>query len=362
MKKIVGILAAAAVLATSVFAADVSAKVQLEGNLFNYGTDKSMSMFDINKPSDQHWNPVFNLSTSSDTAGAEFVVYTGTLGSNGSWNKAFDNGSNRFKIWFSPIENVKLIFGLNGFKLNEEKIRWSKSDSGAEDYGYSLNYSKDGLSIDLALLPGWGTAWMSKADGGDAVINTTAFKLAYSADFGTIGALFVAKPSADKEGKAKNFNDLKFGASYANTFDGINAWVNVLAYQNNDFQKIRAELYASGNSDAFGWSIFPVVEIYTADHASPWQKDGKNEGPVEIFLIAKATYQLDACQAYFEFADLQGLLHFGKAGNTWDGNNAANFKLGATGNIGGASWDVAAQLIMTDKVAFSVPVVFSFGW
>ena len=40
MKKIVGILAAAAVLATSVFAADVSAKVKLDGKLLNVDTTK----------------------------------------------------------------------------------------------------------------------------------------------------------------------------------------------------------------------------------------------------------------------------------------------------------------------------------
>ncbi len=39
MKKIVGILSAAAVLAASVFAADVSAKVNLLGSLFNFNAD-----------------------------------------------------------------------------------------------------------------------------------------------------------------------------------------------------------------------------------------------------------------------------------------------------------------------------------
>ena len=39
MKKIVGILSAAAVLAASVFAADVSAKVKLTGSLLNYADD-----------------------------------------------------------------------------------------------------------------------------------------------------------------------------------------------------------------------------------------------------------------------------------------------------------------------------------
>ena len=78
MKKIVGILAAAAI-ATSVFAADVSAKVQLEGNLFKFNADKSISAFDIGKPSAQTWNPIFDLAVSNDKAGAKFRVATGDL-------------------------------------------------------------------------------------------------------------------------------------------------------------------------------------------------------------------------------------------------------------------------------------------
>ena len=380
MKKIVGIIAALA-MASAVFAADVSAKVQLEGNLFNYNADKSMSALDINKPSDQHWNPVFNLGVNTDNGGAEFVVYTGSLGTNGGWNKAFNNGSNRFKIWLSPADGLKLTFGLNGFNLNQEHIRWSKSDSGVEDYGYSLNYSNDGLSIDVGLLPGWGSPWFSKADGGDANIAMTAFKFQYGADFGTVNAIFTFKTTAAVAAKpavpagkkwvldpvkgpiqedteavpgepAKDKgSDMKFGLGYANNFDGINFWANFLGYYAGDFNKARIELYADGSADAFGWAIFPVFEIYP-----------KADDKFEAFLIAKATYALDGATAYFEFADLQGLLKFGKDDNPWDGANKANFKIGATGNVGGAGWDVGAQIILGSKVDFSIPVSFSYGW
>ena len=368
MKKIVGIIAALA-MATAVFAADVSAKVVLEGNLFKYNADKSMSAMDIDKPAAQHWNGVFSLSVNNDNAGASFAVMSGENVSEqmahnfGWWNDGKVLAAKNWQIWMVPTDGLKLIFGNNAFKMNEEHIRWSKSDSGADGDGYSLNFSNDGLSIDFAILPGLGTAWMSKADGGDAVIGKTAFKLGYSADFGSIGALFVADASADKDGKMKSFNNLKFGAGYSNNFDGIQFFTNILGYMNNDFQKLRAEFYAAGNADAFGWSVFPVVEYYAAEGANPHKNDkGKNDGPVEVFLIAKGTYALDGCQAYFEFADLQGLLHFGKDANAWDGSNKANFKLGATGNVGGAGWDVAAQIIIGEKVDFSIPVSFNLGW
>ena len=190
---------------------------------------------------------------------------------------------------------------------------------------------------------------MSKADGGDVAIGKTGLKFQYGADFGTVNAILVAE---------NTFNKLKFGAGYANNFDGINLWANVLGYMDDGFQKLRAEIYADGHADALGWAVFPVVEYYADKKANPHADDNA----VEVFLIAKVTYQLDACQAYFEFADLQGLLHFGKDSNQWDGANAANFKVGATGNLGGAGWDVGAQLILTSKVAFSIPVSFNFGW
>ena len=65
MKKIVGILAAAAVLATSVFAADVSAKVKLDGKLLNVDTTKEkdgVSAVSIGHNTDESWNPVLNTA------------------------------------------------------------------------------------------------------------------------------------------------------------------------------------------------------------------------------------------------------------------------------------------------------------
>ena len=236
MKKIVGILVAAAI-ATSVFAADVSAKVQLEGNLFKFGTDKKITMFDIAKPSDQAWNPIINASVNNDQAGA---------------------------------------------------------------------------------------------------------------DLGTVNAILVAKDT---------FKDLKFGAGYANNFSGINMFVNVLGYMsNNKFNKVRAEIYAEGNVDAFSWKLFPVVEFYV--DADPTNAGSK----INVPLWARVDYKLDACGIYVQIEDPQGLTKIAsdKNVNPWDDGFIA--KLGLTGNIGGASWDVAAKLHLKSKVEFSVPVVLSMAW
>ncbi len=349
MKKIVGILTAAAI-ATSVFAADVSAKVQLEGNLFKFGTDKKITMFDIAKPSDQAWNPIIKASVNNDQAGAEFCIYTGNWEQEGGWNKAWATGASNFKLWMSPFEGFKFIFGHNAFNLNQEHITWSKTDSGIDSKGYSLSYSKDGIGIDLGLLPGWGSGetWMSKTETGSLVINDTALKFQYGADFGTVNAILVAKDT---------FKDLKFGAGYANNFSGINMFVNVLGYMsNNKFNKVRAEIYAEGNVDAFSWKLFPVVEFYV-------DGDPTNEGSkINIPLWARVDYKLDACGIYVQIEDPQGLTKIAsdKNVNPWDDGFIA--KLGLTGNIGGANWDVAAKLHLKSKVEFSVPVVLSMAW
>ena len=346
MPGVSGVLPAAA--AGIAFAADVSAKVQLEGNLFKYGADKSISVLDINKPSDQHWNPIFNLSMNGEKAGAEFVVYTGSIGSYGAWNTAFDTGAAKFKIWMSPIDSLKLIYGTNAFNLNQEHIEWSKSDSGVDSYGYSVNFATGGISFDLGILPGWGNAWVKKANEDDATtadvdeskvsVGLTAFKVQYAADgIGTVNAIFTANDT---------FKTLKFGAGYANSFAGINAFANFLGYTNaSGFDKARVELYAEGSAGDLSWKVFPVVEI------KPNATD-----KVEVLAWARADYKLGAVNAYLWVAD-EGFTTLMK-----DGGKALTVKPGLSGSVGDATWDVALQFDIAKAFAVSVPVKFSMSF
>ena len=345
MKKIVGIIAAAALLATSVFAADISAKVQLEGSLFNYdGATEAMSMFEIDKPSDQAWNPIFNTSVNGDKAGAKFCVFTGVSENVGGWNGGKQVGAKDFQVWMSPADGFKLIFGANDFNLNQEHITWSKTDSGiGGDFGYSLAYNSNGIGIDLMLNPGWGNKWMSKAKNGDAVMGKLGFKFTYGADFGTINFLLSANNAKDKDGKVKNFNDLKFGAGYANNFGGVNMFVNVLGYLNNgDFNKLRAEIYAEGSADSLSWKVFQTFVLL------PQAK--KNN--VEVGLVARADFALDGFGAYVYF----------ESANFLADPFSMEIKPGVSGNLGGAGWDVALSIKVAKKVSIGVPVSFNYGW
>ena len=343
MKKIVGILLAGA-MAFSAFAADVSAKVQLEGELFKF-SDGSMAALNIDKPSDQHWNPLLNVAVNGDKAGAEFAIFTGSEEAAGGWNKGKGVHVNRFKLWMSPIDGLKLNFGLFGTGLNQESILYSKSESNPEGYGYAVSYAANGFGLDLAFLPGWGADWFSKAKGGDAAVAETVLKVEYAADFGKINVLLDAK---------ETFKDLKFGAGYANTFGGVQMFANVLGYYKDDFNKLRVELFAKGNASGLAWAVFLAPNFNLGDVTT-----------IDLQAIARVDYGFNGINAYCLLGGdglngRQGI----KIGLVEDKSLTFTVQPGVSGNIGGASWDVGVKFdyVKNSPIIVSLPIVLSMGW
>ena len=334
MKKIVGILAVAA-MATSMFAADVSAKVRLEGSLFKYdaGT-KGISAMEIEHAANQNWNPVISLSTSGDVAGAEVSFYNGTFQSCGGWNSFYTVGAKVWKIWFSPIDGLKVKLGSLDASLNQEMIDWSNTKSGCDSQGYGLSYAKDAIAFDVFLMGGWDKAWMTKDDGADVAIGETYVKFQYNGgDIGTINAMLDAK---------NTFKDLTFGVGYKNTFSGITVFENVLGMVANEkFTTVRSETYAQGNVDAFAWAVWLPVDIDV------------NGGDPVIGTIAKVSYALDACTPYL----------YVKSENWLSDPFKVEIKPGVTGNVGAMAWEVAADInVAGSDVSFNVPVNFTVNF
>jgi len=332
MKKIVGILAAAAVFATSVFAADVSAKVELDGKLFNYdGATKTVSALNVDKPAGQHWNGIFSASVSGDNAGASFVVMSeGEEPSDNGWNHGNRLLGRNWQIWMSPIDGLKFTLGKIDANLNQEQITWSKTALNVDSDGFGVNYSIAGLSFDLLFTPGLGNDWFVKADGVDPVIATTAFKASYGADFGTIGLLYKAENSFDK-------NTIAIG--YSNNFGPVFAFLNagVIIADKTD---IRVEAFAKGNAGDFGWAVWLPV-----DYNGTTEKLG-------LGSIVELTYALGGTTAYFRFDD----------GNFMADDFASEIRLGAKGSVGGAGWNIWAQINVADKTSFSIPFEFGYGF
>src|SRR5574344_36901 len=202
-------------VAGAAFAADVSAKVKIDGSLFAYGNDKTVSALSI-KHGGEDWNPLMAFSFNGEKAGATFKIYDDDAAD----AKLFESKDYGFSIWYKPVDMLKMTVGEWSTNLNQEKIDWCNTETGIDTFGYAASISASGFSFDAFLAPGWNTAWFSKADGADAAIAETYFKAAYSASFGGISASF------DMTAK----DAYKFAAGYGNTFGTVNMFVNGLAY------------------------------------------------------------------------------------------------------------------------------------
>jgi len=257
MKKIVGILAAAAMVA-SVFAVDFSAGMQLKADLFNYDgvaeTAQGFSLWNENSKDDKP----FVFSISDERVGATLKIYDSEKAKLDS-----DMGAHAYSIWFKPFDMLRIDLGSQDIKLNCETISyWRGKLFGAGEWGYKATVNVDAFSVALAILPNNGEFWFQDGktlkaaaakeakekaektaeeagkiavamglmtedelkaavkqagtnaekavldgDDPDAAIGEMALFAQYSADFGTVIALFDANDT---------FKDIKVGASNTN--------------------------------------------------------------------------------------------------------------------------------------------------
>ena len=377
MKKIVGILAAAAI-ATSVFAADVSASTKLDGAIFSYdGDSKAFSLLGEFNGSHVYANPNMTFSISDDKAGATIKLTTDTdkAGIMDKWNPDGDGNAALGKtvvglesqtIWFKPIDALKITLGNVDVALNKESIKWTESayavGDGQDRAGYAFSIGVDAFSLDLGM-QAWNTTWFDKIDGeDDPRIGETFVKAAYSADFGTIGA-YVELNRFSVDGKGRRsygqwerlFNlqpkddgaikDVVFAAGYRNNFDGIDLFVNVGGYMDDKFEWVRPEIFVGGNVDAFGYKAFVAPTIFTdADY-----KDTL-DNPLELQLLVRVQYALDAATVYARFDDVDILAK----------KFTSELRFGAEGSLGCMGYDIWLQVNTgcgdeQDKVNISLP-------
>jgi hypothetical protein len=348
MKKIVGIFAAAAVLATSVFAADVSAATKINGSVFAFGADESISMLKEGNDSHDYANPNLAFNISDDRAGASIKLTS-------------DGGTKEVKltsqtIWFKPVEVLKISAGNYDVALNKEQIDWTQSVTGIGGNGFLASVNTNGFGLDIGFDCNE-KFWMSKAKDADVALTQFFLKAGYSADFGTIGAYaefnrlgagrrtwayhdaFFGLGDNAVAGIAKKdgaVSDIHFGAGYKNNFNGINVFANVAGFMADKFEWIRPEIYVSGSADAFGYNAFIAPIIFV---------NGDLNRDAEVELVAKLTYAMDGITPYFYFKD-ENLLN-----KTF----TAQIKVGATGSVGLVGYNIWAQVDVADKVGFSVP-------
>ena len=369
MKKIVGILSAAAVLAASVFAADVSASVGLKSTLFESDTDGKVVVLDslTNKQDAGHLT-LFSLQYSSDVAGGG-VKYWG----NGDAVKF-----GKFNVWFKPMEGLKLSFLENELGLFGDKYNgWEAKKVAEVNAGYGVEYSISGLTFNLNFVPKF-----AGKDDRDACagINEFGLKAAYAADFGSVAVIADFNNGPDKDGESVNFNSFKVGAGYSGKIADVVDLVGTVGFQYNQdgtnhfknyaFQNrlnlLKATVSAGGNIDAFGWAVCvpATVEFVT------FPADKVNiPAEFKLGLQVSASYKIGniGLKAKFESDDL--FVHDIDLVESWAEtliasvgsdtlnvkevkNNyfAGKFVVEVTGNVGAASWKVEPELnIKTQK-------------
>ena len=357
MKKIVGILAAASVMAAAIFAADVNAGTKIGGTVFSYndGGDEAIELFKEANDSHSYANPNIVFSISDDRAGATIKLTT----DGGTLNVAQKEQT----IWFKPFDFLKVTLGNYDIALNKETIDWTESFTGLGGEGYLVSVNAGAVSVDLGLNPGANKYWFSNTKSGDdrkTEIAQFFAKVGYSADFGSIGGYvsfnkakpeswqaasqyyYIDKPML-KDGELTNMD---FGVGYKNTFNPITMFVNVIGHVEDKFEWIRPEVFVNGNIEAFGFNVFAAPVIFT-------NQELKKDFTLEI--LAKVTYRLDGITPFAYF----------KIPNAMEKHNDKNvfvstIKAGVSGNLGLMSYETWVQIDTgvgndKDKVKISVP-------
>ena len=353
MKKIVGILSAAAILAASVFAADVSAKVKVDGSILNLNENGDFSALQV-KHNSEGWNPDFSFSVSGDNAGASMSFYYGSIAAevtkcekDDCWNKGKTNGwcghggkdsnalSNKYNtfaqsysVWFKPIDALKVTVGQYSTKINQETIDYSHSETAIDTQGIALDLNVDSFFATVFFAPGWGNDWFSAPKDGDVALSGLYFKAGYGADFGRIQGMF----------RLVDNKNMWFGAGYDNTFGSVKMFVNALAGINTDKGfSVRGEAFASTNIDIVGLSAY-VAGGYTADGAPTGLSGYKIAKPVvdkpTLGATFKATFALNGFTPYIYVKDANLLAE----------NFEIEVKPGVTGNVGIMSYEVAVDV------------------
>jgi len=332
MKKIVGILAAAAI-AASVFAADVSAGVRLEGSLFNYagGNVSALTL----KHNNQYYHAPIAFSISGEKAGGTLKL-TDLDANNG--DKTAPVVSSAWQIWIKPIDVLKLTVGCYKNVLNQETIGWYRSASSIGNDDGTLGSwvvgltPVDGLSIDLLFAKKFGEAWFANNAVGELGL---IFK--YSADFGTIGVLFDAND---------NFKSLKFGASFAGSADSFSYFINALGfYGNSAFEKVRVELFGAFSQDALSVKLFVPADIKLGNTNDVMAM-------LDIGAVFRLDYALDNCTLFVEIADDDFL------------TNAFSMSIypGIKTNVGACAIELGVKLGASSAFSVDVPVSFQVAF
>jgi len=329
MKKIVGILCAAAMFTASVFAADVAVVTRFEGDLFKYQKDSKVELLRLEDGA-EYWYADFAVATWGEQAGATVVWSSGN---------GFENplAKGRMMMYFKPFEGLELKLGFIETSLHVEHIDWWRTTAyqRVSGYGYTAVYMNGPFGIELFMNPGAGF-WLT-----DAVKGANFWtKLWFGTDVGTFGA------TLNFGAEFKTFTaligwDKSFGATsvWADAAFGIDTEAD------DAITGITVAFDVSGDVDAFHHESFVEVALGAP---KAMEADGYVPG---VTFWGRYAFALDAVTAYIKIVD-NDVLAPAKDG----GKLSVMVQPGVTGNFGGMAWDVGLKIdVVNEDPTISIP-------
>ena len=322
MKKIISGIAALA-LAASVFAVDFAANVQVKGDVagFKFVDDKStITLFGFEN-TDQKDNDLLTVSFAGDRAGANFQFWT-TVAEGNPTVRAL-------RVWFQPLEWIKVSIGNVDAGLYTERINWWKVPMASNVQHFDMWTAKwssgavvdgvgalveltpiDGLWIAAAVAPGAGNNWFTKAGDADVVTAQYGVGVKYQIiDIVSAGVAFRDFGTGDRKILTAGADFGNWGTPYYAFLQAkvsfekelyLEDWWKVLNNVDGDWivGGITIDNYVSYN---FGFMKLEATIPVTI------RLSGEDFDPSYMTARIKATIPLDALSLYFVVGSDEGL-------------------------------------------------------
>jgi hypothetical protein len=155
---------ALALVAGAASAVDVSSMIHIDGDALNVTTEGDgsvkfleLSEYDPSGDSDYLWK----LSASGDNFGAEIWSWSFIDTNDDGKNDTADAAVSSKKIWFSPLDFLKVTVGnVGGQSIANPQFGWWAQSANNYAYGYQAELTFGSLAAKIALEPGAGNYWI----------------------------------------------------------------------------------------------------------------------------------------------------------------------------------------------------------
>ncbi len=325
MKKIMAAAAMAALVAGAACAADVTGALKVGTDMFN------MNFEDGAKPTvlksgvesgGYYWGTRLQVGVSTEKAGAQLAL---SYQSWDNWDKLHcDLYLHDAQVWVKPIDMLKLSILGQGDHLNNSYVDDQRVMH--VDGAWKADLTPvEGLTVSATLAD-------KLVDNGD--LKDAGLKVAYGADFGTVGAMFIAKDT---------FKDLRFGAGYSGSFGPVDVFADAaIGLNDGKANNLAFDAQAVVKFEPVTVKAFCLYENTLAD-------SGNAAADNKLLLRAKVEAALDPVTLYLEVKD--------------DDFIADNFKMsvnpGVSFNIGAAGCDFGAVFTIDQNGTSSVKCPFT---